>query len=207
MTIAQLLGGTNLVGAGTGAGLFTGSIIPGIGFTVIAPEPLFDKARWKRVHRKVMRDVLHAVLWEWHQKILPEHFKPAAKTKYRHKKRQESTRRIKQARRKHNIDLVDSGKTRRSMQTRLPKVTFQGKADLVLTAKMKYKFPFRVSRNASDPRHVSIAQMAKEIATWSDQDIRWATKRIAELYAKEIEHALASQPKKMRQARAQGLRF
>lgn len=203
MTIAQLLGGRNIVGAGQ----FTGSMIPGIGFTVIAPEPLFSSARWKRVHRKVMKDVLKTVLWEWHQKVLPEHFKPDAKTKYRHKKRQESTRRMKRAQKKHDIDLINTGKTRRRMQSRLPKVTFAGKGDLVLEGKMKYKFPFPVSRDTSDPRHVSIAQMAKEIGTWSDADIRWATKRIAELYAMEIEHQLAKQPTLMKKAKAQGLRF
>lgn len=183
------------------SGGFSGFMIPGFGFTIIAPEPLFNSARWLRIHRRVMKEVVKTVLWEWHQKTLPEHFKTSAKTKYRHKPRQESTRASRLKRYGHDLDLHQSGKTQRRMQSRIPRVTFSGSGDRYLQGRMKYRFPFPISRDASDPRHVTMAQMGSEIATWTESEKVWAINRVAELYAKEMEYELSKQPRLLKRYR------
>jgi len=182
--------------AGFGGGTFAGHLIPGIGFTLIAPEPLFSSVRWMQLHRKVMKDVLKTVLYEWHEQRLPDHFKPGAKQKYGYQERQEATQKIKLARYRHVTELVQSGKTARTMQTKMPKVTFQGTGDRYLEGLMRYRFPFPTSRDAKEPRFVTIAKMGDEIASWTTQEMKWAINRFAELYALEMEHALARQPRK-----------
>lgn len=183
---------------------FEGGIFPGFGFTIVAPEPMFNSARWLRIHRKIMKNVLKTVLLEWHASTLKEHFVQGAKAKYGYKERQETTKRIKQAKRRHNIDLIDSGKTARSMRSKMPTVKISGQGDRYMEGVIRYRFPFPVSRDAKDPRHVSMAQMGIEIGTWTEEEMQWATYRFAQLYAKEMEFELDKSPRMRKQATAAG---
>ncbi len=185
------LGGSRIGGAGG----FAGWMFPGVGFTIITPEPLLVSARWMRIHRKIMKDVLKTVLTEWHANILGKHFEPGAKQKYGHQARQETTKRIKEAKYRHNTDLVQSGRTARKMKSRVPRVSISGTGDRYLEGKISYRFPFPVSRDAKDPRFVTIAKMAGEIGTWTNEEMKWAIDRFAELYAKETEFYLSRAPK------------
>lgn len=183
---------------------FEGGIFPGFGFTIVAPEPIFNSARWMRIHRKVMKDVLTTVLQEWHMGTLKEHFKKGAKSKYGYQDRTEATKRIKQAKYRHNVELVQTGKTRRSMQARMPKVKITGKGDTYMEGVLRYRFPFPISLDAKDPRHVTMAKMGKEIGTWTEEEMQWATYRFAQLYAQEMEYQLDKSPRIRKKATAMG---
>jgi hypothetical protein len=181
------------------AGGFTGAIMPLVGFVIIAPDLLFDSARFVRLHDQIMRRVMRAVLYLHHQNTLPGHFEPGAATKYNYQKRTEATRRIKMSRFRHNVDLVEKGKTKRSMLNRVPPVQISGKGSHILTGKMRYRFPFPVSADAKDSRHVTMAKMGKEIAAWTTEEQKAAVDKFAELYAADLKFELASRPRWRRQ--------
>lgn len=177
------------------AGGFTGLVMPVIGFVIIAPEPLLDSARFLRLHDQIMRKVMRAVLSLHHQDTLPEHFKPAAKQKYGYQARTEATQRIKKERVKHNIDLIKRGKTKQSMLMRVPPIQISGKATAFLRGTMRYKFPFPVSQDVKNPRHVTMAKMGAEIASWTSEEKSEIVKRFAELYSQDLKHELATRPR------------
>ena len=179
--------------------------MPELGFTLICPAPLLDSERFMRSHNKALKEVLKAVLAEWHLKTLPRHFEAAAKIKYKHKSRQESTNERKRRRRHHTVDLVNSGKMSRRMKSTLPRATTTGHARSVIKATARYRPGFKVSRDTSNPTHVTIAQMMNEIATWTDAEQQLAAERVAQLYSQQIEYELRNSPRVLRRYQSKRL--
>lgn len=177
------------------AGGFVGTVMPVLGFVITAPEPLLDSARFLRLHDQIMRKVMRAVLSLHHKNTLPEHFKPAAKQKYGYQARTEATQRIKKETVRHNIDLIKRGKTKQSMLMRVPPIQISGKATKFLRGTMRYKFPFPVSQDAKDPRHVTMAKMGAEIASWTADEKLAVVEKFAELYNADLKHELATRPR------------
>jgi hypothetical protein len=174
---------------------FSGSIIPEIGFVMSVPEPILDTNRFIRLHNAISRNVMRAVLLTHHQKRLPGHFAKDAKQKYKYQERTEATQRIKQAKYHHNVDLVQSGKTKRSMTGSFPVVKMTGQPARILVGKIRYRFPFPVSRDAKDPRHISMATMGKEIATMTSAEQQEMVTQYAQLYVADLRYMLATRPK------------
>jgi len=188
------------------AGTFNGAgILPEIGFTLIAPAPMFSTSRFLRSHNKALKEVLKAVLFEWHAKTLPKHFVASAATRYKHHPRQESTRHRKREKRHHEVDLVNSGKMSRRMKSRIPRATTSGNASGVITARMRYKPGFPVSRDTENPAHVTISKMMDEIATWTESEQQWAAERVAHLYSLQIEYELRNSPRVLREYKSKRL--
>jgi len=177
------------------AGGFLGIEMPEIGFVVFAPEPLSDSARFLRLHTKIMRNVLRTVLMEHHRDRLPKHFQRGAKERYGYRQRTAATNRIKQAKYKHDVELVGSGRTRRSMLNTFPKVQISGKGNHVLEGRVRYRFPFPISRDAQNQRHITMAEMGKEISKIRTDEKIAMVNRFAELYAAELRYELKSRPK------------
>lgn len=177
------------------AGGFTGAIMPLVGFVIIAPDLMFDSARFVRLHDQVMRKAMRAVLYLHHERTLPKHFQPGADKKYGYQKRREKYLQIKMSQVRHNVDLVRKGKTRASMLNRVPPVQMSGKGSHILTGKMRYRFPFPVSHDAKDPRYVTMAKMGKEIASWTIDEQKEAVEKFAEMYAADLKFELASRPR------------
>lgn len=177
------------------AGGFIGSHMPMIGFVIFAPEPLVDSTRFARLHDQIMRKVLRAVLHLHHQVTLPEHFRRGAKEKYGYQARTPATQRIKAHKFHHTVELVQRGHTQRSMLSRVAPVQIRGSASHILTGVMRYRFPFPVSRDAKNPRHVTMAKMGKEIGSWTEQEKRNIVEKFAELYASDLRYELATRPK------------
>ena len=174
---------------------FLGVELPYLDFAIFAPDPLLGSARFLRLHRQLMRSGLRAVMMEHHADTMPEHFKRGGRERYGYKPRTPATQAIKLKKFRHAIDLVESGKTRRSMLNRVPNVQLRGSPDNVLTGTMRFPFPFPVSRDAKDPRHVTMANMADEIARMTMPEKRAAVERLAALYAADLRHELATRPK------------
>lgn len=177
------------------AGGFLGTVHPMLGFVIFAPEPILDSSRFLRIHNQIMRNVMRAVLLTHHQKRIPGHFIPDARSKYQYKPRTEATHRIKQAKYHHDTDLVQGGKTMRHMTQSFPHVLIRGDSSKVLTGTVRYRFPFPVSRDAKDPRHVSMAVMGQEVAKMTDAEKQEVVKQFAELYAADLKYEMASRPK------------
>lgn len=186
------------------AGTFHGDFIPRLGFVMFAPEPILDSNRFIRLHKKISRDVMKAVLMEHHQQRIPRHFDRDASSRYQYQERTDATKRIKQSRYHHNVDLVQSGRTKRSMVNSFPRVRITGDATKVLEGHMRYNFPFPVNRDATDPRHVTMAKMGDEIARMTDEEQRQMIERFAELYAADLRYELSTRPKMRAAAEAAG---
>lgn len=177
------------------AGGFSGIQFPTLDWYIIAPEPIIDSDRFGRLHNRILKSCLRAVLMEHFAKVTPGHFKSGASGKYDYQKRTPTTQRIKQKLKHHNVDLVFSGRTERHMTARVPSVQIAGSAESTLSGTIRLRFPFPISRDVKDPRHVSMAQMGIEIASWTEEEKRNAVERMAELYAADLRHELASKPK------------
>jgi hypothetical protein len=176
-------------------GNFSGSIIPEVGFVMSVPEPILDTARFIRLHNQISRNVMRAVLLTHHEKRLPGHFAANAKSKYNYQPRTEATQRIKQAKYHHTVELVQSGKTKRAMTGSFPVVRMTGDTSRILIGKIRYRFPFPVSRDAKEPRHISMAQMGKEIAVMTTEEQQEMVEQYAGLYAADLRYSLATKPK------------
>jgi hypothetical protein len=70
-----------------------------------------------------------------------------------------------------------------------------GKGSHILTGKMRYRFPFPVSADTKDPRHVTMAKMGKEIGSWTLEEQKAAVDTFAEMYANDLKFELATRPR------------
>lgn len=191
MFTGTLLGGIPFYANGG----FVGSHMPLIGFVIFAPEPLIDSARFMRLHDQIMRKVLRAVLHLHHRDTMPGHFKKGAANKYGYQARTAATQRIKASKFHHTVELVQRGHTQRSMLNRVAPVLIRGSASHILTGIMRFKFPFPVSRDATNPRHVTMAKMGQEIGSWTEPEKRNIIDKFAELYSSDLRYELSTRPK------------
>lgn len=176
-------------------GGFAAVTIPKLGFFIKVPEPVLDSSRFLRLHNQLLRSAIRTVMLEHHQNTLPEHFKSGAKSKYNYQERTEATKRIKLAKYHHDIDLVGRGNTRRSMLNSYPRIRITGNSSGIMTGTMSYFFPFPISADAKDSRHVTMEKMGDEIARLTENEKFKVANRIAEIYAEDLRHELASRPK------------
>lgn len=175
---------------------------PQIGAKIDLPAPILDSARFLRVHRAAAKDAMRTTLKLHQLKRLESHFKQTNRAKYNHAPR---TARYKaQKRRKyHSItDLVKTGETRRRMLNEHHAIRIGGTADTELKASMVMHFPFpEGDRNPYGG--IDVAQMRKEITSWTDDEIREAAGEFQEYYFDEIEAALERAPRWKKQIGAQ----
>lgn len=126
--------------------------------------------RLTRKLNKIVKEALKEEMIHHHKKRIPHHFDPFKQKKYHYKKRDPKT--IERKRRKRGLaaDLVQSGKTKRSVKSRIDirMSGTAGKGDVAAKGKVFLKRGMRPARENND---VSIDQMADEIKTMTSQEV------------------------------------
>ena len=170
------------------------------GATIEMPMPLIDTARGRSMHNKVAKAALRETLELHHQKRVPEHFKPSAKSKYNHRRRSNKYRELKRKNFKHDIDLVRSGATRRKMTSSYKAIRVGGSARKSsgnsLTGTLVLEFPHSV--NERNPSGVTLRDLRLEMERWTDAEEQAAAKEFLNFYIAELVRALQTAPR-MRQ--------
>lgn len=156
-------------------GGFTGNIIPKFGATVTIPDPFLKSSRYARIHKRISRKAGDHVMKHHHKKVTKEHFKQTNRSKYDHFPR--TAKYLKEKRKRYGsiTDLVATGKSKRAILSMTPKVTFKGSPMNVLQIHMTYRWPFDAGAGEAKasfrPHRVSIAQMSRELTSWTDQEM------------------------------------
>jgi hypothetical protein len=169
-------------------------MIPRVVFRLELPEPLADGRACERMNAAAVRFALRAELELHHAKRIPQHFTTAARTKYQHMERRPSTKAKKIKVFRSRTDLVASGMTKKEMLTN-KRIAIAGSVaagGVVGTLRMKFPFPASFTRS---PNRVSLAQMAKEIATITRDEAQELSASFARRHAEHQQAALARSPR------------
>ncbi len=185
---------------------FEGIKFPGIGFVIVAPDPMVNSARFLRIHNRISKNALKAVLlWHWETNT-PKHFKQHARGKYDYAERSRGYKAKKRAKFGSITDLVKSGRTRDALTTQLPRVSVRGSSEKILFGRAKLaRFPFPVSKDVKDPRRVTVEKMADEIVRWVDSEAEEAVNRYADIYITDLKQAIAGSKKWRKAALTKGI--
>ena len=177
------------------------TLVPSIHATLEATFAFVDSARMRRIHEKAVRNAITDTLLKHWRKRVPQHFKQNARTRYDHDERKAPYKKIKR-RQHHSItDLVKTGRTKFAMTTRKPRVQFGGGAGLRSSlgagtrGRIFLSFPFPTSRDNFTPGGVRIAQMAKEISTWTSDEVQQAAREFQLSYQEHLILLLARSPR------------
>lgn len=153
-------------------------MIPTMQFSMSLPDQLVKS---DALHNKYMKAALEKVALDHWKNRLKKHFAPDAKRRYNYAKRANSTiaRKIKKGR--GNVDLVDSGDSRREMLShyKLTKggggMTEQGTRRAIVV-KLFVRFAFKGGsgrlRKTESRQAVTIAQLRREVAVVTDSEIK-----------------------------------
>lgn len=177
---------------------------PQLGVYIEVPAPLVDSARFLRIHSSAAKDAMRSTLRLHQIKRLQEHFKQTNRHRYNHQPRRDKYKAAKR-RKYHSItDLVKTGETRRRMLNEKHTIRVGGTAESELRATMTMHFPFPEDSAGRNPHGgVGIAQMRKELAAWTDEEVADAALDYQRFYWEQIDKALASAPKWRRTLGAQ----
>lgn len=170
-------------------------MIPRVMFRLELPEMLTDGRAFERVHNRAVRNCLTKQLENHHRRRLPGHFEFPARAKYRYQERKPGWKAAKMSIWHSRTDLVASGRTKRAMLSQY-RITVAGNAaggkGVVGTLTMRFPFP---ASFANSTNRVSLAQMAREIATITADEAAEVTASFKRDYTAEINAALARSPK------------
>lgn len=175
-------------------GQVTGRMIPQIGATFSIPDALVDTARGRAVHAEITRRAAREAMIDHHHNVMPGHFQQTNRSKYDHKERSKAWKRNKR-RRFHSItDLKASGRSRQLMLAAYPRIQFRGRAGDVMTAFMRYRWPFP-KPGKQNPRRVTIEDMNRELAAWTFEDIVRASEVFRDTFVEQWVQEMQRRPR------------
>ena len=126
-------------------------------------------ARMARVMNRIVKESIKEEMIKHHKSRIPHHFDPFKQKKYRYKKRDPQTIERKRRQRGRAADLVQTGRTKRDIKSRIDiRISgAAGKGNVVAKGRMFMKRGMRPSKGSDD---VSIDQMADEIRVITRQE-------------------------------------
>jgi hypothetical protein len=144
-----------------------------VSFIFELPEMLDPRTPGARVNRhwnfavkQAIRDTLHD---HWQNRI-PQHFQPNAKYKYDHRPRSAAYLKYKKKVNGETIDLVKTGKTKRSMISKTPTIRVGGNATVgTVTGTMRLRWPQNNRRIG--PKGLTRQQLNEEIQRFADSEM------------------------------------
>ena len=154
-----------------------------------------------RAHNKAGKEALHKELVLHHATRIPQHFKQAARGKYQYQPRTPGYKAKKKEVFRSITDLVRTGRTARWVRTmhqiriggtiagrltKNPKNMTMRVTNPALVGNLIMRFPFPVSRDNSNPRGVTIRQMADEITAVTQAEQAEIVAGFAKTYAAEL---------------------
>lgn len=144
------------------------------------------KGNAARPHNKIAKNAVKHVLREHWSRRIPGHFQRSAHAKYHYATRSPRYRFYKQRKFGSSVDLVRSGRTREVMTSQFQIVIGGNAAGGTLTGKLILRFPFRGGtrrfRKPGSRQAVTIAQMAREIETFTPEEVSQINREVRDRY-------------------------
>lgn len=175
-------------------------MIPTMNITMELPDQLVKS---DALHVKYLKESLKEVAYlHWKQRI-KKHFDQSARTKYHYAKRANSTIAKKLKLTGQNIDLVFTGRSKQKMLSE-HKITAggggragEGDARRAVVVKLMISFAFKGGsgrfRKAESRQATTVAQMRKEVATITSDEVKQIAAEAKRLYVQKVNATKKSQ--------------